>query len=240
MEKKNNMVIWLLLVIIAILVVLCVLFATNKITINSSNNSNKNTLNDTNNNNDNTNVNNKLNNSEAEAVVKNLFTNETVRWVYDNSQVTNCKRDDSKTYTEKELGLDYTWGGYYKATDFSTYKDYLNNIKQYFTDEYYKKEIEDTGKIKQKIEQPDGTILYYYYEKDGALYCANTNKGGNGVKASIKEAEYNITNITSDEIDASVDASWYGFNYSEGAQEKINIKIVKENDSWKISSYEVQ
>lgn len=242
MEKKNNMVIWLLLVIIAILVVLCVLFATNKITINSSNNNNKNILNDTKNNNtsENDNVDSKLNNNEAEAIVKSLFTEETVRAVFDNPQIPNCKTE-TKLYSEKELGLNYDGNGFYKATNFNSYEEYINNIKSYFTNEYFTKNIENKKTIASKTTTlSNGTVMYNFYEKDGALYCTNTGKGTDTSKANFKEINYNITNINNNEIDASIDASWYGYNYSEGAQEKINIKIVKENDNWKISSYEVQ
>lgn len=237
MEKKNNILIWILLIIIAILVVLCVLFATNKITFNSSNNDTKNTLNDTKDNNS-TNADNKLNNNEAEAIVKSLFTSTTVRNVIDNPQLPNCKTG-TKVYSEKELGLSYEGNGFYKAENFNTYEEYINDIKSYFTDEYFTNNIENKNTIATKTKTINGEVWYNFYEKDGALYCINTGKGSDAAKGNFKEINYNITNISSNEIKAIINASWYDISNNDGAEEKINITIIKENDIWKIKSYEV-
>ncbi len=240
MEKKNNMVILLLLVIIAILVVLCVLFATGIISF-SSNNKSKIIENNTEDTNENKNTgsttiisstNGKLDKNGI--IIISLLTNETVRSVFDNPQVTHCKSNNTR-YTEEELGLNYVFGGFYKSIEYNTYADYINNIKQYFTDEYYKNNFENKYAATSKsFTSNDGTILYYYYEKDGALYCASTNKGGDIGRDEMKELNYNITNVNNEEIEASIEIVW---NYDE---EKANIKVINDNGDWKISSYEVQ
>lgn len=240
MKKKNNVIIWLLLIIIAVLTVLCVLFATDIISFSSNNDSEsiENNQKDTNEDKDaestavTSSINGKLDKNGI--IIISLLTNETVRSIFDNPQVTHCKSNGTK-YTEEELGLNYVFGGFYKSIEYNTYTDYINNIKQYFTEEYYKKNFEDKYAATSKsFTSNDGTILYYYYEKDGALYCASTNKGGDIGRDDMKELNYNIINVNNEEIEASIEIVW---NYDK---EKANIKVINDNGDWKISSYEVQ
>lgn len=246
MEKKNNNVVVIILVgiIIIIVLLLCVLFVTGIISFNNiDNNQNINNDQQLDNNvvesSNNTYI---LTNSEAEAVSKNIFINEVVRSVIDNPQLQYCKHEDT-LISASDLGLDYQWIGFYKATDFNSYEEYINYLKTYFTDEYFSNNVENKKTVATKsVELPDGTVHYNFYEKDGALYCANDGKGSNMDKGILYKVECNIVSISYSEIESTIDASWYdgNFSFSKGASEKINMKIVKENNVWKISSYEVK
>lgn len=240
MEKKNNNAVVIILVgiIIVIVLLLCVLFVTGIISFNNIDN-NQQLDNDVVENSNNTYI---LTNGEAEAVSKNIFINEVVRSVIDNPQLQYCKHEDT-LISESDLGLDYQWNGYYKAIDFNSYEDYINYLKTYFTDEYFSNNIENKKTVATKSrELPDGTVMYNFYEKDGSLYCANVGKGGDIDKGTLYKIECNIVSISDSEIESTIDASWYqaGNTFSEGASEKVNMKIVKENNVWKISSYEVE
>ncbi len=242
-EKKNNSVIVIILLVIIILILLAlgVLFATGKITWNSNNNNVNDNVDDSNiNDNSNNNDNGIISNNEAEEVVKNLFTNNAVRRIMDNGSLTYCSSSDNKIYTEKELGLDHTWNGYYKCSEFNSYDELVNYFKTFFTDSYYSNNLENKVTMTTKsIVMSDGTVMYNYYEKDGSLYYANTGKGSNMAKIELSNVSYNIINVTEAEIVANIHATWKdagGYPY----EETIDITLAKTDKGWKIDQYDVK
>ena len=231
-KEKNNSkgVIILLCIIIVVLLALCTLFATGTISLNNKQTSNEQTDNSSTQGEENTA--NKLTEEEATDILKSIFTNEAVRFLFDNSVNTYCKTD-SETVSEEELGLNYKWNGYRKCTDYNSYEELINHFRQYITEDLLSKNTSQTHAM------ADGTILYKYYEKDGNLYAANTGKGGNVNKDKFLDDEttYTITSFDNKLINATVNAKWQDTNY-DYYSELVKITLVKELDKWKVSSYE--
>ena len=236
-QKNSKGVIALLVVIIVILAVSCILFATGTISFNNNSTNNRDLRNgdtvDTTNNNTK-----ELTEEEATTIVKNIFTNSTVQYLVDHISVTYCKTE-STNVSEKELGLDYQWNGYHKCTDFNSYEQLTNYFKQYVTEDYFNSLLLKENYLKQKNTLANGTEMYNYYEKDGNLYAANTGKGGNMNKYKFLDTEtvYKIDSFNNNQITATITAKWEdpnGSMYSES--EKMT--ITNDNGNWKVSSYE--
>ena len=234
MEKKNNsgILVGILIGIVITLLVVGGLFATGTIGFKTNTNAdNEKTT-------ENNETTKKMTEEEATTTVKNIFTNSTVQYLVDYIAVTYCKTEGT-SISEKELGLDYQWNGYYKCTDFNSYEQLTNYFKQYVTEDYFNSLLLKENYLKQKNTLANGTEVYNYYEKDGNLYAVSTGKGGNLSKDNFLDNEtvYKIDSFDDNKITATITAKWEdpsGTKYSE--LEKMT--IINEDGNWKVSSYE--
>lgn len=234
-EKNNTKVIILLMaIIIVILAVLCVLFATNTISFNSKE-VNDNEITPKNNDDEKG-----LNEDEAKEILDKLFRNETVRQLTDNPNVTYCGDiDNSKWYTEKELGLDYEWNGLEKCLSFRSYEELIKYFKTFFTEDFYNNKLENKYYSTTEYFFSNGHMMYNFYEKDGVLYRAMSGKGSNVSKSNLLNVKYNIKEALLDKIRANVEATWQASSDDFPWVEKIDIEVVKNNNIWKINKYDV-
>lgn len=179
------------------------------------------------------NTNEKMQNDEAVKIVKDLFSNTTVQYLTDLPSVTYCKTEE-KVYTEEELEIESKWNGYHKCTDYKSYEELSNYFKSFFTEEFYNKDIANKGAVPEKNSEG----LYNYYEKDGELYAAITGKAGNLNKSKFldEKTQYDITNLSSDNISSTINAKWENADGGEYS-ETIEISLKKINDKWLIDSY---
>ncbi len=212
-QKNTKVVIALLIIIIAILSALCVLFATGTISFKSNdtevNNSNQNdTKNDS--------LEQNTNNSEAKNItvdnIKEIFK---VVYNYYALPEVYCGKTESKIVeiygTSRKVSVDFT-----------TYDEMLNSLKKYMSVEVI------AGK------SPWGaTAKEYYLEKDGKLYCEETNKGypyGNG------NVEIEITNQSDNKIDCIATMELIDMSNNK-TYDKVNITLELKDNNWIITSY---
>lgn len=180
-----------------------------------------------------------LTNEEAVAVVKELFNNSVVRWMFDDNGSIFCKTE-SESLSARELGLNRENDRYQKCLDYNSYDEITNKIKRYFTDEYYGTLLKSRPFLAYSSASTDGTTMYNYYEKNGNLYAIVTYKGSNLNKASELNDDntYEITKIAENEISAKVNAKWLDVD-NNNYVENIKLSLQKEDGKWKINSYEV-
>ena len=225
MEKNKNGIIALLVIIIVILLSLVILFATGTISFKEATN--------TNNSEEINNTTEKLTEEEAITAVKNIFTNEAVQYLL-GSRATTYGQKDTTLVTEKELGLSYQWNGYYKCTNFNSYEELTNHFKTYVTADYF-----NSLNFNQTITLNDGTVMYMYYEKDGALYAANTGKGGNINKWKLlDETTYKIDSYDENTITATINAVWEDYSGQNKNKELEKVTLINDNGNWKLNTYE--
>lgn len=152
MENQNNnkVVIALLVIIISILTVLCILFATGTISFKS---------NDVEVNDSNQNITENNDYQTNDITLENIKEIFKVTYNYYELPVVYCGKTDN---TLVEI-----YGTSRKAsTEFATYDEMLNYLKKYMTIDVI------SGKIPWAA-----TTKEYYLEKDGKLYCEETYKG---------------------------------------------------------------
>ena len=147
MEKNNKTVIILLIIIIAILSALCVLFATGTITFKPTD----------------TEVNNPNQSTDNNLETKNITTEDIkeifkVAYNYYELPAVYCGK------TESEI-VEINGASRKASAEFTTYDEMLNSLKKYMSIEVI------AGKSPWSA-----TAKEYYLEKDGKLYCNETNK----------------------------------------------------------------
>lgn len=153
MEKNSNkIIILLLIVIIVILSVLCVLFATNKITLNAKGDNNVNMQ----------------NNEKLEDNTKTELLN-VFKFVYDyydwgNGYCGTYNKDDVID-AKKPLTANF----YTASSEYTSYDEMINHLKEYMT----------TDVIYEKKYGTKYMSRNEYIEKDNKLYCPDYGKGGN-------------------------------------------------------------
>ena len=239
MEKKNNgLVIILMGIIIVILIALCILFATNTITFNHK--EIKNEIENQKNTNELNNEESILSEEQAKTVLKNIVENSTVRHIYDNPGLTYCNNSEEKQYSEEELGLNYNWSYFQKCNDYNSYDELVKYFKNYFTEEYYKNNLENKYSVTTKSKIVGGIETYFYLEKDGNLYVAYTLKGTNMSKNKISNTNYVITLIEKNKIDGMVMINWLDVDDEASETENIDVELIKENGNWKINKYDLK
>lgn len=241
-EKSNGTFSIILALIIIILLIICYLFASNTISIEEGKLiTKKDTLTGskepTQEKEETTKT---LSNKEATKIISNLFETKEVRNILDNGNKQYCQSSNNKVYSEKELGLNYVYNGLgYMECD-NTYEDVINHIKTYFTDEYFKNNLENKKIIATKsYKDEDGIEKYHYYEKDDKLYIAVTGKGGDLGKAAHKSPTYSIITTTNNKIEAIVNVVWLTVDNLESDIENIKMSAEKVGDTWKISEYNI-
>lgn len=222
-QKKQKKIIILFIIIIAILSVLCFLFATGTISFKSNdgdinkqnqniidNNANDNTVDDNNDKNNNL----QTSNITIEKI-KDVF--EFV-YNYQEKPIVYCGENKSITDINDEIQ------GYNMSTEFSTYEEMIDNLKKYMSNEV----------ISSKLFSP--TNKNYYKEINGKLYCQETYKGypyGN------KDIKIEITSQTEDKITGI--ATMELIDLSENKiYDKVDIVLQKNEDNWIITSYKKQ
>lgn len=241
--RNNKIVIILLGIIIVMLILLVILFATDTITLNSSKTEDNNSTENSTQNSETEESESIRTNEEDINIIKNIFTNETVQFIFNNPGLTYCKTTESTIYTEEELRMVnyYKGNGYQKCTDYNSYEELLNYLKSFFTEEYFNNVIlKENTYIPYSTVMNDGSIFYNYYEKDGNLYVAITGKGGNVEKNNIldNETTYEINESNKNEIIATIHATWQtAYDDNTTHSEIIKISVVKSNNNWQINSY---
>lgn len=205
-QKNNKTVIILLIIIIAILSALCVLFATGTISFKS---------NDTEVNNPNQSAN-KNNDSETKNIttedIKEIFK---VAYNYYESPAVYCGKTESKI-------IEINGTSRKASTEFTTYDEMLNSLKKYMSTEVI------AGK------SPWGaTTKEYYLEKDGKLYCNETNKG---YIYGMGNVEIEITNQSANKVDCVATMELIDPDNNK-TYDKVNITLELKDNNWIITSY---
>lgn len=239
-EKSNGIVVIIMGLIIIVLLIVCYLFASNTIAVEEGKIvTKKDTLTagkEPDQSKEETTKN--LSKEEAIQIVSTLFENKEVRRIIDNDHLPYCAGNSGKVYSEQELGLNYVFNGLGYTECDGTYEDVINYIKTYFTDEYFKNNLENKKTIATKsFKDQDGIEKYNYYEKDGKLYIVSVGKGGDLGKVEHKTPTYNITAITENKIEAIVNVVWLYPDDLESDIENVKISVEKEDGTWKISEY---
>ena len=242
--RINKTVVILLGIIIILLILLVILFATNTITLNNSKTENNNSIEKSTQNMENEEKETIRTNEEDINIIKNIFTNETVQFIFNNPGLTYCNTTESTIYTEEDLEMEnyYKGNGYYKCTDYNSYDDLLNYLQSFFTEDYFNNVIlKENPYISYSKVMSNGSISYNYYEKDGNLYVAITGKGSNAEKNNILDnlTTYEINESNKNEIKATIHATWQtAYDDNTTHSEIIKISVVKSNNNWQINSYE--
>lgn len=215
-QKNNKGVNSILVVIIVILSALCVLFATDTISFNSNkidaNNTQENSSSDNERNHETEII--EFTESDAKEILK---TKLDVTIEFLESSNTYCGPNG---FTKAEdILIDnsepYT---YYLINNFNTLTDLENYLLMFMTKEVLS--------INEYYSQDN------YIEQDNKLYCKTLNKSNTG--ATYENVE--INNISSNEITATITVVKSGLG--DSISDKVNIKLIKTNDIWKISQYE--
>ena len=216
MEKKNNKVLVITIVILSILVVgLGWYIIYEKVNYESSE-KNNNCINDNTVDNDKTDKNiDTSDHVELEDSVKDELK-EVFKFVYDyyNSVGSYCgtiSLDDEIEPQPNDI--------YNASTQYSSFNEMINHLKKYMTDNV--------------IYGVNYMSADSYIEKDGKLYCPNFNKGGfeYELDSTIKYSKpYDEVIYTKIEAKVTYD------NYYE--TELYNVTFEQKNNSWVISSYE--
>lgn len=157
-----------------------------------------------------------LNYEEIVTEVKNKFD---FAFEYFNSIVSYCGESKLSERKNEETGASYNI-----SSQFNTYNDMYNHLKQYMS--------EDVINSKAAF----NTAKENYIEEDGKLYCATFNKGGIYTygKSYIQIDLMNENKIVVSALKELIDPS----NNIE--YKKINLTLEKENGNFIITSYEVQ
>ena len=206
MEKNNKTVIILLIIIIAILSALCVLFATGTISFKS---------NDTEVNNPNQSAN-KNNDSETKNIttedIKEIFK---VAYNYYELPAVYCGK------TESEI-VEINGASRKASAEFTTYDEMLNSLKKYMSIEVI------AGKSPWSA-----TAKEYYLEKDGKLYCNETNKG---YIYNWGNVEIEITKQSADKVESVATMELIDPDNNK-TYDKVNITLELKDNNWIITSY---
>lgn len=111
------------------------------------------------------------------------------------------------------------------STEFTTYNEMLNSVKKYMT-------------IDVIINKSPwaATTREYYLEKDGKLYCNNTNKGYIYEQGNI---DINITNSTENKV-TFIGTIELTDPDNVKTYDKVNVILENINNNWIITSYEKQ
>ena len=132
--------------------------------------------------------------------------------------------------TEGSLHFEELGYSYYKSTQFNSYDEIINYLKQYMS--------ENVIEGHRFFDSGDPT----YYEKDGNLYCFDTGKGG---VQEFYDRLLEIKSISSDTITAKGITTEYtpinpDDNFIKNTYDYIvyNIKYEKIDNEWIITSFE--
>ncbi len=225
MKEKNykNIVILLIGLIIIVFVILCVLFATGTIQFKSDKvnsnpvTSNNNDSNKDDNSQDNTEIK-ILSNDGALTILKEKF-NYFYKYL---SSVQNPCGDDFEldNAVEQKNGMPY-----YRSNDFKSFEELEQELLKNMTS--------DIMKLRKNF------VKENYLEKDGKLYCWMIG-GGNLTSYDADKTEYTITNISENSIEAGVVAYQAPDPDNIISSEKIKVKLIKDQDIWKMAEYQVQ
>lgn len=215
-QKKYKGVIALLIVIVVILSLLCVLFATGTISLKANdvgNNDNNQNVIDNNENINESNSDNdvQINNIKVEDIKK-IFE---VAYNYYEVSGVYCGNSDHKLVTI--YGTER-----YASTEFTTYDEMLNSLKKYMNLEVI------VGKTPWAA-----TTREYYLEQDGKLYCEETYKGyiykqGNIEVEITSQTENKVNCVATMELTDPTENKTY---------DKVNLVLEEIDGVWIITSY---
>lgn len=209
-QKSNKLVITLLVVIIAILSVLCILFATGTISFNSNKVENNNLTEDETDKGTDNNLQNSVITSED---IKEIFN---VAYNYYELPEVYCGNTDNKIVQID--GKDRV-----ASTEFTTYNEMLNLLKKYMS----------TDVIASKSPW-SATAKEYYLEKDGKLYCDEIYKG---YLYSHENVEIEITSQNENKVTCTATMELIDMGNVK-TYDKVNIVLELNDSNWIITSYE--
>lgn len=213
-EKNNRGVIILLIVIIVILAVLCVLFATDTITLNTK--TSENTTKETNNSQSNTSENNNsITKEEATSILK------TASDILGNISNGYPYCGENMVYDEKNVILnEHNMSTHTASKDYTSLENMKADLRKYMSDELISKYIKDS----------------YYIEKDQKLYCTTPHKGTNLYDKN--NSNYTVETFNNEEIIAKGIVATYS-EHADEYRKNVNIEMKKINNNWQITKYEV-
>lgn len=229
MEKKNNsgMLVGILIGIVIAIIVVGGLFVTGTINFKqTANTGNKQTSKSTNNDNIEDTA-----KALGEKMYLNLYSFQT-SWVFCGE---NMKWGNKEDYIQNP-DFEYEYHMYDVSQDFKSINELNNYLKSYLTDELIKKYYQTESGI---YEYKDGKYVNeIYLEKDGKLYCKNSNKDHGYVDYDKDNSTYNL--VESNENSAVVTAT-IGYK-AKGDETVVNIdklqyEIVKSNNNWVLKSF---
>ena len=213
-EKNNRGVIILLTVIIVILSVLCVLFATDTITLNTK--TSENTTKETSNSQSNTTEN---NNSITKEEATNILKTAADRLGRISNGYPYC--GENMAYDEKDVILnEHNMSTHTASKDYTTLNDMKKDLEKYMSTELVSKYIIDT----------------LYIEKNNKLYCTTYHRGT--IIYDKENSSYSIERLTNDELTATGIISTMD-DTGEYYKKNANIEMKKINNNWQITKYEV-
>lgn len=180
--------------------------------------------------------------NDALFIAMDLFNNKTVRTVFDNYNLNNilcsCGKGQ-KIFSSDELGLSNEGVSYCKSLLFSSYDEYIDQFKSYFSNDYIENYLKDKVALATASKTINDKIYYIFYESNNNLYCALSGKGSNVNRVSFSNLKLNILSKTDSEIEVLVNVKWLDSLGNVSDSEKANMKIIKDG-TWKIDSYVIQ
>ena len=238
-NNNNNLVIILMGIIIVILAVLCVLFATNTITFNKQvpNNSTE-------------------NNVEVEEnfdeILKNLVINNLRQLVWSDYGNYGCSYNEDKTYYEHGV-FAATQIGYYRCDDIKTIEEYISNVKDKlikdgnYSTNYIETYIDELITWVNKENHPDLKCKTDVCEYKDKVYFTPYFKpifdSFNVERQKFNNIRYSTNKNENGIVDGTFILTWNNGHYHSEENnnimyfhEKYNIKLVKENNTWKIDN----
>ena len=243
MKNKGNILIVLLMgIIIVILAVLCVLFATDTIKFNSKviNNSDQNTSISKDNKASDDSISNqtipndmkKIAENLGDKLYKNLYSFNSA-WVFCGENMKWNNEEDFIPYEETGMQSIHK---YDVSQDFKTIEELNNYFKSFMSEnlinKYYKT---NSGTYAYK----NGKYIYeIYLEKDGKLYCKNSNKDHGFIMYEKNDSNYRIVNYNKNKIDVVANVGYFEKGSDiVNESEVLSYSVIKENNNWIINSF---
>ncbi len=217
-RKETTIIIILLLVIIVILAVLCILFATDKITFNfSDSNDTAEKLEDDNDNQvDEPEEDETITEEEAISILNDAANKiGTISNGYPYCGENMVYDDVDAIFDENNIST------HTASKDYTSLDELKDDLRNYMSDEMVSRYIEDT----------------LYIEKDQKLYCRTYHRGA--IIYDKANSSYNVDSITNDKIIASGVLSTMGEG-GDSSKNNVSIEMTKVNDNWIITKYDVQ
>lgn len=210
MEKKNTGLIVLIIILSILVLALSGYIVYDKV-LNKNELPLENNIGAENNNEEN------VSNDITEQEIKNIF-----RFVYDYMEIPQSYCGESTTgivnHTNEGMHI------YDMSTEYSTYNELINDLKKYMSTE-----VMSSGRF-------PSTNKDSYFEKEGKLYCENSQKG---YPYGLGNIEIEITSKNENRIVCLATMELTDMSNNK-TYDKVNITLEKNNDNWIITSYEKQ
>lgn len=128
---------------------------------------------------------------------------------------------------EDEISNDSNSVPYFASTEFNSFDEMINNLKQYMTE--------------QVIYGNHSMSRDYYIERDGKLYCPVSAKSGDYCQLDKVYIKYSRPLASTIETNIEVKSSCYDGSSDTSIQTVLyDVTFTQQNDTWIISSYAEQ